>query len=493
MSSIANTHQFSRRVAFGLRPGQPLPADPLAWAVAQVRQLPPMAVLGPDGQARSDLPAGMKLISDMDELIRRFQDSHDVDDELRAQSTRMTAADYERLRQERLSLPFHRLEQWKEVQARASTAVYGQAPVFERFWHFWSNHFLVAPGAQRNEVLVGPYQRALRPAMLGSFHDLLLNAVTHPGMLVYLDNIRNTGPNARLRREGRTKDSVNENLGRELLELFTLSPAAGYTQQDVEQATLILTGWGVQRPDKRRQAGVALGTRFDFHRHEPGSQTVMGKTYRALLRPSSKLEDLLADLAVHPATLRHLAHKLCVYFIDDQPPERAVAHVEQAFVRSNGHLPAVHEAVLEACWFTLGSTRKFASPEAWLWQCHTVSGLALPQALPLPNTPGLKTINVLHDMGQALPRCPQPNGWPIKSVDWLSREMLDRRIRWAQMMAPDMLRGPQRLSPEAVAGLVQSQLPEGSAAQASAQAALARRDAATALSLLLLSPEFLWS
>lgn len=70
--------------------------------------------------------------------------------------------------------------------------------------------------------------------------------------------------------------------------------------------------------------------------------------------------------------------------------------------------------------------------------------------------------------------------------------MLDRRIRWTQMMAPEMLRGPQRLSPEAVAGLL-SQLPEASTAHASAQAALARRDAATALSLLLLSPEFMWS
>ena len=389
MTTNAALHQFSRRVAFGFRPGQALPADPLAWAVPQVRQLPPIGVFGPDGQVRSDLPTGMKLVSGMDELMRRYQESSDVDDELRVQSTRMATADYERLRQERLSLPFHRLEHWKEVQARASTALYGQAPVFERFWHFWTNHFMVTPGTQRNDVLVGPYQRALREGMLGSFKDLLQLAVTHPGMLVYLDNIRNTGPNARLRREGRTKDSVNENLGRELLELFTLSPAAGYTQQDVEQATLILTGWGVQRPDKRHQAGVALGTRFDFNRHEPGSQTVMGKTYRALLRPSSKLEDLVADLAVHPATLRHLAHKLCVYFMDDEPPERAVAHVEQAFVRSNGHLPAVHEAVLEACWFTLGSTRKFASPEAWLWQCYPVTGLTLPQALPLPNVPGL--------------------------------------------------------------------------------------------------------
>lgn len=492
MTTSAALHQFSRRVAFGLRPGQPLPADPLAWAVPQIEKLPPIEVLGPDGQPRTDLPAGMKLISDTNELMRRFQDANDVEDELFAQSRKLAPAEYERLRQERLALPFHRLEHWKEVQARASTALYGQAPVFERFWHFWSNHFMVAPGTQRNDVLVGPYQRALRAGLLGSYKDLLLAAVTHPGMLVYLDNIRNTGPGSKAKRQGWTQDSVNENLGRELLELFTLSPAAGYTQQDVEQTTLILTGWGVQRPDKRHQPGTPLGTRFNYDRHEPGSQTVLGKTYRAFVRQTGKLEDLVADLAVHQATLRHLSHKLCVYFIDDEPPEQAVAHVEQAFLRSNGHLPAVHEAVLQACWFTLGSTRKLASPEAWLWQCHTVSGLALPQAVPLPNTPGLKTINVLHDLGQALPRCPQPNGWPIKSVDWLSREMLDRRVRWVQMMVPDMLRGPRRLSPDALGDLLKAQLPDGQALT-NAQAALARRDPATALSLLLLSPEFLWS
>lgn len=493
MNASAAIHQYARRVAFGLRPGQALPSDPVAWAVAQVQTLPTIGVLEADGSTRADLPADMTLVTDMDTLMRRYQQAIDTEDELRPLSRSMAPADYERLRQERLALPFHRLEQWKEVQARASTAVHGQAPVFERFWHFWANHFMVAPGNQRNEVLVGPYQRALRQTMLGSFKDMLYSAVTHPGMLVYLDNTRNTGPHAKLRREGRTKDSVNENLGRELLELFTLSPAAGYSQQDVEQATLILTGWGVQRPDKRHQAGVELGTRFDFNRHEPGAQTVMGKTYRALLRPSSKLEDLLADLAVHPATLRHLAHKLCVYFIDDAPPEQAVTHVEQAFMRSNGHLPAVHEAVLQACWFTLGSTRKFASPEAWLWQCHTVTGLALPRALPLPGVPGVKTVNLLHDLGQGLPRCPQPNGWPIKSAEWLSREMLDRRVRWVQMTAPHMLRAPGWQPVDRVASLLQSQWADDSPVQPLAQAALARRDPAAALSLMLLSPEFLWS
>ena len=133
-----------------------------------------------------------------------------------------------------VSLPYHQLEHWKEVQARVTTALHGEAPVFERFWHFWTNHFTVAPGTQNNDTLVGPYQRHLREHMTGDFRTLLWHAVTHPGMLVYLDNNRNTGPNSTAALRRWTRDTINENLGRELLELFTVSTAAGYSQQDVE-------------------------------------------------------------------------------------------------------------------------------------------------------------------------------------------------------------------------------------------------------------------
>ena len=493
MKLISHSARYLRRVAFGLEPGVSPPEDPVSWAKAQLHSVPPIAVLDADGQPRTDLPEGTRLLGSGPELMQAYQTAFDVEDDVFARGKTLSPAAYNRLREERLAIPYWRMEHWKEVQARASTAVHGSAPVFERLWHFWANHFMVAPGNQRNDVLVGPYQRMLREHMTGSYRDLLWHAVTHPGMLVYLDNNRNTGPNSRAARSRWTRDSVNENLGRELLELFTLSPKAGYTQQDVEATTLILTGWTVRRPDRWYQPGGPLGTHFDYDRHEPGGQTVLGKTYRALFRPSSKLEDLVTDLALHPHTAQHLARKLCVAFIDDDPPPQAVQAVQQAFVDSQGHLPAVHAALLQACHDHLDGTRKLTSPEAWFLQLHRVTGAVLPQVPPLPTAPaGHKTFHVLADLGQALPRCPQPNGWPILSRDWLSREMLDRRARWAQLMSPPTLR---RLRETGIAlqDLIDRQLSAGGADHRSVSAVLDSQDPARALALMWLAPEFLWS
>jgi uncharacterized protein (DUF1800 family) len=156
-----------------------------------------------------------------------------------------------------------------------------------------------------------------------------------------------------------------------------------------------------------------------------------------LFRPPSKLEDLITDLAKHPATARHLARKLCVYFLDDEPPTEAVHAVEQAFIRSGGQLRAVHQAVIQAAWDHLATTRKFLSPETWYLQTLKLSDLEPPRTSTVKSGPGLKTHNLLGDLGQPLPRCPQPNGWPIRSSEWISKEMLDRRARVLQVLHRD--------------------------------------------------------
>ena len=427
--------KFTRRVAFGVPGDQALPTDPVAWANAQVALLPPIGVLEPNGERRQDLPPEMRLLWSMDEVMHAFERHRRTARLSLKKAKELSTKDYQDYRERTIFSPYSRLEHWKEVQARETTALYGQAPVFERFWHFWSNHFMVAPGNQNNDTLVGPFQRSLRPLMLGNFREMLWNAVTHPGMLVYLDNNRNTGPNSIAALKKWTNNSINENLGRELLELFTLSPSAGYTQKDVEGATLILTGWREMKPDKWHK-GQKLGTYFDLNRHEPGSQEVLGKNYTAHFRPSSKLEDLVTDLAQHPATAEHLAKKLCVYFLDDTPPAAAIKSVKEAFINSQGDLSTVHRAVILACWTHLESTQKFVSPETWFLQVLTLSGTQPPRTVPVTkNTPGIKTPYLLGDLGQELPRCPQPNGWPIRSSDWISKEMLDRRLRALGVLA----------------------------------------------------------
>jgi uncharacterized protein (DUF1800 family) len=443
MESGYKALKFARRMAFGLTP-EAIPADPVAWAQAQLNTVPHIDILDSNGAPDKNRSPETKLLRTIPEVMTAYRNNWNVVDQMFALPPELPQAQRKAFARKTIFYPYRDLEHWKELQARLSTALYGPQPVFERFWHFWSNHLMVAPNTDNNDTTVGPYQRALRDHMTGSFRDLLWNAVTHPAMLIYLDNYRNVGPNSAARRQGRTKDSVNENLGRELLELFTLSPSAGYSQADVEHATLILTGWTFAMPNSNQAKPIfpsqnapasMHGTVFAYARHEPGDQKVMGKVYSSsLFRQKGKLEDLITDLALHPVTARHLARKLCVYFIDDDPAPSAIEQVEKVFLESKGHLPSVHKAVVQVAWEQIDNSRKFQNPEAWLVQTLRLLDVPLPSNPPsLISSSEPNSSSLMRDLGQALPYSPQPNGWPIRSDEWISKELLDRRLRTLQL------------------------------------------------------------
>jgi uncharacterized protein (DUF1800 family) len=504
MQHEEKTFRFMQRLAFGPNADGSLPTDPVAWAEAQLDRVPPIDLLDAAGQVRTDLPPEFKLTRTMTELMTAYRRSWNAVDKMFRLSPDLPEAERKATVRKALYYPYRDLEHWKELQARASTALFSKQPVFERFWHFWTNHFMVAPNTDNNDVLVGPYQRALREHLTGSFRDLLWNAVTHPSMLIYLDNYRNVGPNSTARKQGRTTDSINENLGRELLELFTVTPQSGYTQADVEQSTLILTGWTFVMPNSdeakplffpNHNAPAALnGTIFVYGRHESADQKVMGKVYSSsVFRQKGKLEDFITDLANHPATAHHIARKLCVYFMDDEPPAEAVALVEKAFIDSKGHLPAVHKAVIEATWNNMERTKKFQNPEAWLLQTLRLLGLGLPQNPPqLVPMKEWTTATLMKDLGQPLPFSPQPNGWPIRSDDWISKEMLDRRLRLAQMLAQ---RVPMASAEQMgrLEKLMATSLPAQSKSRLLVTQALAQKNPSQAVLMWLASPDMLWS
>lgn len=317
---------------------------------------------------------------------------------------------------------------WRDTQTRSIDVVYGDTPTFNRFWHFWINYFSISVDAVEAE-LFGSYYLTLRKNMTSNFSDLLYDAVWHPAMQLYLSNQESTGPNSKRARDIKKNKkkkiaAINENLARELLELFTLTPAAGYTQDDVNGTAYILTGWGQVWDDDVKE------DYFNDYRHEPGVHKVLGKKYRG--KPKEKLKALCDDLANHPMTARHVANKLSRHFISDKPPQGAIQFIENVYNQSSGDLVKIHQAVVDAVIKYSENSIKFLQPELWFFNVHKAVGGGLPLSFfgQGDNWGHDQTNNILYELGHLNSRTPQPNGWSDLAVDWLTPEMMDRRVRY---------------------------------------------------------------
>ena len=237
---------------------------------------------------------------------------------------------------------FNTFPWWRDTMTRGLDNVHGSAPVFNRFWHFWINYFAVNTEACEGE-LFGSYYLKIQGHMTGKFEDLLYDAVWHPAMQVFLQNTQSIGPNSRnakWKRENGEIATINENLARELLELFTLTPSAGYSQEDVNNVAYILTGYG------RIDDDDADDKYFSIKPNEPGNHKVLGKVYKQ--SASKKLRALCIDLAKDPRTALHIATKLSRHFIADEPPTEAIELISDAYIKSDGDLIKVHQATVEA-------------------------------------------------------------------------------------------------------------------------------------------------
>src|SRR6185503_10550377 len=197
------------------------------------------------------------------------------------------------------------------------------------------------------------YERdAIRPHVLGRFRDLLGATAAHPAMLFYLDNYVSTVSRTV---NGRLVQGLNENYGRELLELHTVSVTAGYTQENVFDAARCFTGWTI---DQRTGVFVYRATN-----HDTGAKSVFGLNVPA----GGGKEDgdkLIAYLAGHPATAQFISKKLIQRFVADEPPSRLVDRVAAVFLDSDGDIAAVMRAILCSTefWAAAGGEGKPKTP-----------------------------------------------------------------------------------------------------------------------------------
>lgn len=370
------------------------------------------------------------------------------------------------------------------VAARATQALITDTPFVERLVHFWANHFAVSADKLQVVGLAGTLEfEAIRPHVLGSFHDMLMAVEQHPAMLLYLDQAVSVGPNSplgqRIAARGNRKVGLNENLAREILELHTLGVRTGYSQADVTEFARAMTGWTVagigQGPGARAAGTDGLPGDFVFAAplHEPGDRVVMGKTY-----PAGGVEQaraVLADVAISPATATHIATKLARHFAGDTPPPAMVARLQAAFLKSGGDLPTVYRALIASPEAWVEQPLKFKTP--WEWTISSMRALnvktADPQAM----------VGLLNQLGQPIWKPGQPIGYDDIAGSWAGPDAVLRRVEAAERFASRAAAVDARsLAPKILPGAVS---PGTSTALANCESP------AQALALLLVAPEFM--
>jgi uncharacterized protein (DUF1800 family) len=373
-----------------------------------------------------------------------------------------------------------------EAEARIHAAFDAEIGFVERLVWFWSNHFCVSADKGNLLQICGAYEReTIRANVLGSFGDMLLAVESHPAMLIYLDNILSIGPNSSIGM--RYRRGLNENLAREVLELHTLGARDVYTQEDVAQFAAVMTGWTVIGPTR----DPAHGGEFVFNpqMHQPGPQVVIGTRY-----PDGGMEQgraVLAALARHPATARHVTAKLARHFITDAPPTALVERLARRFLDTEGNLKEVAKALVTApeAWET--PRTKLKRPGEWIVgalravDAEPSAGSASKSRSPgsrIRTAADVQPVMQAQDLlGEPLWRPPAPKGFADESTPWL--DGLAQRVDIANQLAQ---RVAAQVDPRAVFEEVLAPLASPETRRAAGRA----ESRPQALALLFMAPEF---
>jgi uncharacterized protein (DUF1800 family) len=362
---------------------------------------------------------------------------------------------------------FVRTQFVNEAAYRQQMAVTSDRPLIERLRDFWAGHFCISCSkGEEVRVLAGAYEReAIRPFVTGRFRDMLGAVMHHPAMLVYLDNHVSFGPNSKAGLK--QKKGLNENLGRELMELHTVGVKAGYNQTDVTNAARIITGWGIAG-DKDPQPGTF---QFQPNRHEPGAFTVMGMPFAE--NGVAQGEALLDMLAAHPATAQHVAEKLVRHFVGDKASPALVETVAKRFRETNGDLRETTIAMVKAPEAWNAAPAKVIAPYDMAICCERVLAL---------NTDPKRVVNFARVLGQPLWTPRSPNGFPDNDMAWAAPNALVKRFDYALQLSGQPKNPPEPM--ELASALFGAALKPDM--QTAIKRAASRREA---LATIIMSPE----
>jgi uncharacterized protein (DUF1800 family) len=324
-------------------------------------------------------------------------------------------------------LPFIEL-----TDAKLYRGLYSTHQLEEILVDFWVNHFNVFSGKGPVRTMLTSYERdAIRPYVLGHFRDMLLATARHPAMQFYLDNWQSQVSDGSIPPATGTPQQhpgLNENYGREIMELHTLGVDGGYTQADVVNVARAFTGWTIHEPNKYAEFF------FNPAMHDRGEKVVLGHTI-----PRGGGEDdgirVIDILSRHPSTAHFISQKLAQRFVADAPPASLVNRMAATFIRTDGDLRAVMETML--------LSPEFMSEGAWRSKIKSPLELVLSamRGLNADVTDTMAVAQRLADLGQPLYAKLEPTGYPNVSAGWVSSASLLARMNLVTALTAKQIGG----------------------------------------------------
>jgi uncharacterized protein (DUF1800 family) len=341
------------------------------------------------------------------------------------------------------------------AMAKVTRAIYSERQLQQILDDFWFNHFNVFAGKGEDRYYLTSYEReVLQPHTLGKFKDLVAATAKSPAMLFYLDNFLSVDPRAaerqaaqralrRQTRHGRfgqplpprpanpqakkNDRGLNENYGRELMELHTLGVDGGYSQKDVTEVARCFTGWTIEKPR------IDANFKFDDKLHDPDPKIVLGKKIHAGgMKDGEQAIDLLAH---QPSTAKFISTKLARRFVSDTPPPALVARMAQTFQSSDGDIRAVlHTMIWSPEFWSRESYRaKIKTPYELVVSAARALGTDVDTPMPL--------VQWVNRIGEPLYQCQPPTGYADKSDAWVNTGALLNRLNFSLMLAGNRIRG----------------------------------------------------
>ena len=342
------------------------------------------------------------------------------------------------------------------AMAKVTRAIYSERQLQQVMDDFWFNHFNVYAAKGEVKWYLTSYERdVIQPHTLGKFKDLVEATAKSPAMLFYLDNFLSADPRAAQRtaqeramreemraprrgwpprpmpmpqqqkkKQGR---GLNENYGRELMELHTLGVDGGYSQKDVTEVARCFTGWTIEKPREYPEF------KFDERLHDPDTKIVLGKKiHNGGMGDGKEVIDLLAK---HPSTAKFISTKLARRFVSDNPPQSLIAKMAQTFQSSDGDIRAVMHTMIFSpeFWSREAFRAKIKTPYELVISAARALGTDVDTPMPLVQWTGR--------IGEPLYQCQPPTGYSDKADAWVNTGALLNRLNYSLALAGNKVRG----------------------------------------------------